>query len=120
VRRPLAILLLVVFFAVVAASDLWQVAAFLGGVNDEPALLVVLHSIIGLLGAAAALALWRRSPAAVGLIAAWGVLTAALLVSLTVVLDLPPEARPGLWGSAAAVLVAAGLAAGYVRRRVSA
>jgi hypothetical protein len=119
-RRPPGVLLLAAFFAAVAASDLWQVAQFMVDRNAELPVLVAVHGVLGLVGAATAAAVWRRSSSAPWLAAAWGVLTAALLVALPSVLGLPPEARSGLWVSAAAVLVVAGLAAWYLRRRTAA
>jgi hypothetical protein len=112
-RRPPGVLLLAAFFAAVAASDLWQVAQFMVDRNAELPVLVAVHGVLGLVGAATAAAVWRRSSSAPWLAAAW-------LVALPSVLGLPPEARSGLWVSAAAVLVVAGLAAWYLRRRTAA
>lgn len=119
-RRPLSVVVLAALFAAVALSDFWQVGMFLAGRNDELPILLVAHAVLGIVGAATAAAVWRRSSSSVWLAALWGVLTAALLAALPSVLGLPAEARGGLWVSAVVVLLIGALAAWYLRRRTSA
>jgi hypothetical protein len=119
-RRPLAVVLLAALFATVAVSDLWQVGMFLAGRNSEVPGLMLAHAVLGLVGAAAATAVWRRSSWSVWLAALWGVLTAALLASLPSVLGLAAEERGGVWVGAAAVLLVGAFAAWYLRRHTPA
>lgn len=109
--------LLGVLFGLSAASDLVQVAGVLAGRVSQPATLATEHALAGLAGAAAAVGLWRGARRAAGAVAAWGLFTTVLLLTLPAVLDLPPEARPGIWlGAAITVLVAAAVA-GWAWRR---
>jgi hypothetical protein len=106
-----------VLFALSAASDLVQVAGVLAGRVSQPAALAAEHALAGLAGAAAAVGLWRGARWAAGAVAAWGLFTTVLLLTLPAVLDLPREARPGIWlGAAITGLVAAAVALWAWRR----
>ena len=118
-RRPWPLLLTTVF-VILAASDLAQVAGVVRGTNDQPTTLAALHTLTAASAIAVAIALWRRSPRAPGLVWLWGVLTAVLILAVPVALEMPRAAWFGMIGSALVVLVLAWLGAWAARRVVGA
>ena len=117
-RRPVGLVILAVLFAFVSLSDAVQVTHLLQGGDDDPLALSLLHLAGAIAAGAVAVGSWRRARWAPAAAIAWTVVTATLLVTLGPLLDLPPEARPGLWASAAAVALLGAAAAWYLRRRV--
>ena len=113
-RKPLG-LLLGVIFGVLAVIDLAQVLLALLGQSDAPSTLVALHFGSGMAAAATCWGSWRRMRWTPIAAVAYGALTAALLLALPSLLNLPLEARAGLRGGAAAVLLFALLGAAYFR-----
>ena len=104
-----------VVFAILAASDLRELLVVIAGRSSDPAPLVVGHVASGITGVAAAVGLWRGASWASYATIAWGIATALLVATLQPILDLPLDARPGLWGAAAGIMVAALLVARYAR-----
>ena len=103
-------------FALLSLADAWQLGEAARGKHPDPASLLVTHGVTGALAAAAAIGSWRARRWAALAALGWGVTTAAMLVALGPVLDTPPTERPQLWAMAATVVVAAGVAAWYLRR----
>ena len=115
-RRSRGRLVLTIVFALLAANALLQVLLALLGRSDDPAALTALQALVGGTGTAAAWGSWsgaRWSPFAA---LAYGIATAALLGVLPALLDLSPDARPGIWTGAAIMLLFGILAARYLRR----
>jgi hypothetical protein len=109
---------LAVVFALFALNAWAQVALVPLGRTDDPPALTALQALVGAAGAAAAWGSWvggRWAPVAAAL---YGLTTAAMLAALGPLLDLDPEARGGLWGGAAGVLLFGLAAAWYLRRAV--
>ena len=84
--------------------------------SDDPPMLVALQVAIGAAGAITACGSWIGARWAPGAALAYGGATAAMLVALPTILQLEPEARPGLWIGAAAVLCFGAATAWYLRR----
>jgi hypothetical protein len=115
-RRPPGRVVLAVVFALFALNALAQVALVPLGRTDDPAALTALQALIGAAGGAAAWGSWagrRWAPVAAAL---YGLATAAMLAALGPLLGLDPDARGGLWGGAAGVLLFGLAAAWYLRR----
>lgn len=112
------ILLRLIAVLVAATAIAHGVQAFVGGQpGRDPRLLVVEHAVVCVLGLIAAYGLWQTTRwAALGL-AIYGVVVAALIVSLGPILALDGPARTGLWTGACAMLLLTALAVWYTRRR---
>lgn len=115
--RSLAPRLLAALFAAFSASDLWQVIQVLAGRAQQPTALAAEHALAGLVGATAAVGLWRGARWAAGAVVAWGLLTAVMIATLPALLGLPREARSGIWAAAAVVLALALLVARFAAKR---
>jgi hypothetical protein len=113
VSRRTALRVLGVVFMLLAAQDLIQVADVAAGESDEPQMLVLEHLVCGVVAVTAAVGLWRGARWASYAALGWGICTAALLLTLTPLLDLPPESRSGMWAGVAGVLVFVVLVAWY-------
>ena len=113
-RKPLGLVLSVIF-GVLAVIDLAQVLLGLLGQSDSPSTLIALHFGTGAAAAATCWGSWRRMRWTPIAAVAYGALTTALLLALPSLLNLPLEARAGLRGGAAAVLLFALLSAAYFR-----
>lgn len=83
--------------------------------SDDPPMLTGLQFGVGLAAAATAWGAWRRTRWASGAAIAFGVMTASMLTALPSLLQLPAEARRGLWIGAVAVMLFASLSAAYFR-----
>ena len=108
--------MLAMAFTLFALNALAQVVPALAGRSDDPAALSLLQVAIGLTSLAAARGSWtgaRWGPVAALLC---GLSTATMLVALGPLLDLPADARGGLWAGAGAVLAFGLGAAWYLRR----
>ena len=114
-------ILLRVLAALVGAAGITHgVQAFFGAQpGRDPGLLVGEHAIVCVLGLVAAYGLWRGTRWAPAALAAYGLVVAALIVSLGPLLSLPGPARSGLWTGAAVLLVFTALAVWYARHRVT-
>jgi len=113
-RKPLG-LVLGAIFGVLALIDWAQVLLALLGRSDNPSTLIALHFGTGAAAAASGWGSWRRKPWTPIAAVTYGVLTAALLLALPSLLNLPLDARAGLRAGAAAVLLFALLSAAYFR-----
>ena len=113
-RKPLG-LVLCTLFGVLALIDWAQVFLALLGHNDNPSTLIALHFATGTAAAATCWGSWRRTRWTPIAAVAYGALTAALLLALPSLLHLPLDARAGLRGGSAAVLLFALLSAAYFR-----
>jgi len=114
--RRIGSTLVAALFALMSAVDVWQLGQALLGRHPDPPSLLVTHGVTGALAAAAAVGSWRVRRWAAGAALGWGGVTAAMLVALGPVLDMPQAERPQLWVMAAVVAIAAGAAAWYLRR----
>ena len=84
--------------------------------SDDPWLLTALQVAIGAAGTLAAFGSGIAARWAPVAVLGYGGITAAMLVALPTILRLEPEARPGIWTGAVAVLCFSGLCAWYLRR----
>lgn len=109
-------IILVVIFTLFGLNAWVQVINAIIGGGDDPAALVILQTLVGTAGIAAAWGSWigaRWAPVAA---MSYGVVTAAMLVSLGPLLDLATDEMRGIWTGAAAVLLFGVWAAWYLRR----
>ena len=113
-RRPVSIILSVIF-GLLALTALGQVLLVALGGSDEPGTLIVLKMGIGLTAAATAWGSWRRARWTSGAAIAYGVITASMLAALPSLLGLPADARFGIWTGGAAAMLFALLCAAYFR-----
>lgn len=113
-RRTASIILSVVFGLL--ALDAW-VEVLLAALrrSDDPLTLTALQIGIGLTATATAWGTWRRARWAPSAAIAYGAVTASMLAALPSLLQLPAEARRGIWSGGAAVMVLALLCAAYLR-----
>ena len=116
------ILLRVIAVLVGATGITHGVQAFVGAQpgRRDPGLLVGEHAIVCVLGLVAAYGLWRGMRWAPAALAVYGLVVAALIVSLGPLLSLPAPARSGLWTGAVVLLAVTALAVWYAGRRVTA
>jgi hypothetical protein len=106
-----------VVFLLLAANALGQVGFRALGRSSDSLTLSVWQAMIGLVALAAAHGAWHRSnwgPAAAVL---YGVVTGTMIALLGPMLDLPEEARRGLWMSGAIVLLI-GISLGWYLRHL--
>jgi len=116
VRRPPGRVALTVIFAALALNAWAQVLLVPLGRTSDPLPLVVLQALIGASGLAAAWGSWTAARWAPAAALGYGLVTGGMLVTLGPLLDLPVDARPGLWTGAGAIVAGAGAAAWYLRR----
>ena len=110
--------MLAVIFGLLALNAWLQVGFAAVGRSDDPPLLTALQVGIGAAGTAASWGTWHLRPWAHGAAAAYGLVTAVMLVGLGPLLDLSPEARGSLWMGSALVLALGLTSAWYLRRIV--
>ena len=116
VRRSRIRHVLAAFYVLLGVNAWTQaVLALVRGDGDPPSL-ILLQALVGTAAAAAAWGAWRGARWAPLASVLYGVVTAGMLVALAPILDLPPDARPGLWSGAALVLLFALAIAWYLRR----
>lgn len=116
-RPRIGLIVLAALFALLSLADAWQLGQAALGRHPDPPGLLVTHVVTGVLAGAAAIGSWRNRRWAAGAAFAWGAVTAAMLVALGPVLDMPASERPQLWVGAAVVFVAASGAAWYLHRQ---
>jgi len=114
-RKPGQIAVAVIY-ALLALNAWAQVVFALGGELSDPPILIVLQSLIGIAGTAAAWGAWAGTRWAAYAVAINGVITATMLVSLDPILGLGADARSRLFIAVAAVLVWTFLFAWYLYR----
>lgn len=93
-----------------------QVILDLATDRDDPLALLLLQVLVGATAAATAIASWRGLRWGPVAAVAYGLVTAAMILSLSGLLDLPAEANRGLWFGALVVLAIGLGSAGYLRR----
>jgi hypothetical protein len=108
-------LILGAIFGILALIDWAQVLLALLGHSDNPSALIALHFGTGAAAAATCWGSWRKTRWTPIAAVAYGALTAALLLALPSLLNLPLDARAGLRAGAAGVLLFALLSAAYFR-----
>jgi hypothetical protein len=113
-RKPLG-LILGAIFGLLALVDWAQVLPALLGRSDNPSALIALHFGTGAAAAATCWGSWRSARWTPIAAVVYGALTAALLLALPSLLNLPLDARAGLRAGAAVVMVFALLSAMYFR-----
>jgi hypothetical protein len=113
-RRPASIILSVVF-GLLALNAWGQVLLVALGHSDDSRTLTMLQGVVGLTAVATAWGSWRRARWAPGAAIAYGATTAGMLAALPSLLQLPTDARLGIWAGSAAVLLFAVLCAVYFR-----
>ena len=116
VRRSRIRHLIAALFVLLGLNAWWQVVLALLGDGGDPQALILLQLVVGATAAAAAWGAWRGARWAPRASVLYGGVTAGMLVALAPILDLPPDARPGLWSGAALVLLFALAIAWYLRR----
>ena len=115
-RRSGGQVALAVVFALLALNAWGQVVLVPLRRSDDPAALTALQALVGAAGAAAAWGSWSGARWAPAAAAAHGTVTAGMLLALGPLLDLPADARGGLWLGAAVVLLFALWSVWYLRR----
>ncbi len=113
-RRPVSIIQAVVF-GLLGLNGWWQALSVLLGGSDNPRALTALQVVIGAAGVAAAWGIWKQAEWAWAAALAYGVVTAGMLLGLPTMLHLPADARPGIWGGAAVVMMLSLVCAAYLR-----
>lgn len=117
-RATLGMRICAALLGVAALGDVWDIASWMAGWNDEPYSILIIHSLLFIVATASAIGLWRARRWSIGAVVLWGVGTAAFIVGLGPILALDQKARAGLWTGAAAVLVFALVVAAYARKHV--
>ncbi len=115
-RRPVGHYVVIALFTGLALSALNQVRQGLLRETSTPVTLVMLHVLTGALSTAVAFGVYQRARWTTGVIAAWGIAAAGMVVLLEPILALGSDARSGLLGGAAVIAAIAFCAAWYVRR----
>ncbi|HEY0970335.1 MAG TPA: hypothetical protein VGE02_05095 [Gemmatimonadales bacterium] len=114
-RRPRRNIALAVVFTLLALNAWAQAILAIAGRSRDPALLVMLQTLVGAAAAAAAVGCWKARSWAPGAALAYGVVGAILVASLGPLLDLAPEDRAGVVTGAIVVLLFGLWAAWYLR-----
>ena len=115
-RRPVGRTVLAVVFALLGLSAWWQVVGDLMDRSNEPLTVTGLQVIVGATALATAWGSWVGARWAPVLALLYGVITGGMVASLGPLLDLPADARQGLWTGAAVILVFSLLCAWWLRR----
>jgi hypothetical protein len=115
-RRSLGRVLVAVVSALLGLVALGQMMRILVGQAGDSRVLAVFQAAMGITAIAVAVGSWRGARWAPVAALIYGVITASMLLSLSPLLNLPPEARGGLASGAASVFGASLWAAWYLRR----
>jgi hypothetical protein len=115
VRRPLGRVVLVLVFAFLGGGAWIQAFAILVNRSDSRAI-GVFQILMGIAGTAAAVGSWLMARWAPVAALAYGAVSAIMLLSLSSLLKLDPDAGEGLWVGAGAVFLFGLWAAWYLRR----
>lgn len=91
-------------FSFLALSAWWQSANTFRGPTDGPIILMFWQAVVGACGAAAAWGSFKGTRWAWVAAAAYGVVTASMVVALGPILDLDAAAMKGLWLGGAVIL----------------
>jgi len=117
-RRTPGQIAVTVIYALLALNAWAQVILVPLGRSGDPPLLTTLQFLIGAAAAVAAWGSWSATKWAPTAIVIHGLTTAGMLAGLGPMLDLPGDARPGLWIGAGAVILWSLVFAWYLRRVV--
>lgn len=115
-RRPVGRTVLAVVFALLGLSAWWQVVGDLMDRSNEPLMITGLQLIVGATALATAWGSWVGARWAPVLALLYGVITGGMVASLGRILDLPADARQGLWTGTAVIAVFSLLSAWWLRR----
>lgn len=108
---------LVAVFALSAAADLSIVVNWIGGDNEPPAI-VLWHGVTFVAALVCLVSIWGRQSWAPYAVAAWGIASATLVLSLPLLLpDLPSKAVPGIWAGGGIVGVLAAICVWVIWRK---
>lgn len=111
-----ALVLVSVIYAVLALGA-WRQAVLAALPHaSQPRMLGAVQLVVGTLAAAVAWGCWRRRRWAGPVAIVYGIATGGMIASLGPMLDLPSDARRGLWTGAAAVFLFGVATAWLVRR----
>ena len=115
-RRSAGRTVIALLFVVLALSAWQQVFDDVRNASNEPLALTALQALIGALAAVTSWGAWIGARWSAALAAAYGIVTAVMLVSLGPLLAMPVEERGGLLIGAGVVLVITLPCAWYLRR----
>jgi hypothetical protein len=119
-RRSRGRVVLAVVFVLFALNAWMQVVLVPLGRSGDPPALTLLQSVVGTAAAIAAWGSWRGTRWAPWAALAYGIVTAGMLAVLGPLLELPMDARRGIWWGAAVMLLFGGFAAWYLQRTMRA
>lgn len=108
---------LAVLFMFLGLNALWQAAQAIAGRSDDPMLLGVLQTFVGIAGISTSVGSWRGARWAPVAAVAYGVITGGMIVALGPILNLEAEERSGLLVGGVSVLLVGLGAAWYLRRQ---
>ena len=112
-RPPVGRIVVAVLFAVTGLNALRQAVPWFG--EHEPPSLAAMQALVGITALATAWGSWTGARWASLAAIAWGLAAAILLALVPFVLQLPPEARGGIWAGCAFAMVIAVGTAWYLR-----
>jgi hypothetical protein len=115
-RRSRGRVVLTVTFGLFALNAWMQVVLVPLGHSGDPPALTLLQALVGTAAAFTAWGSWSGRRWAPWAALVYGFTTAGMLVALGPLLELPVDARRGIWWGALIVLLFAGFAAWYLRR----
>jgi hypothetical protein len=110
-RRAAGLMIVAVLFALLALNALKE--AFW---SDSPPALRALQALVAATAAATAWGAWIGAGWSIALATLYGLIAGGMVVALGPMLDLPTEARGGLWVGGAVVLLFSLACAWYLRR----
>jgi hypothetical protein len=115
-RRSVGRIVLAAVFILLSLNAWKEVASAMIGDSESPALLTGLQALCGVIAAAVAWASWAGARWAPAVALLYGVVAGGMVAGLGPMLDLPAEARGGLWMGAAIILAFALVSAWWLRR----
>jgi len=118
-RRSRVRTVLAVLFGFFTLNAWVEAALSLFGSSDDPGVLTALQVAIGVAGAFATAGSWRGARWAPVATLVYGAITGGMLAALPFMLGLEAEARRGIWGGAASVVLFSVAAAWYLRRNLT-
>jgi hypothetical protein len=118
-NRPRGRVVLALVFALFALNAWVQVALAPLGRTSDPGALTLFQALVGTAAAAAAWGSWAGTRWAPWAALLYGLLTAGMLVAVGPLLDLPADARHGIWIGAAVFMLFAAISAWYLHRAVA-
>jgi hypothetical protein len=118
-NRPRGRVVLALVFALFALNGWVQVALAPLGRTSDPGALTLLQALVGTAAAAAAWGSWAGTRWAPWAALLYGLLTAGMLVAVGPLLDLPADARHGIWIGAVVFMLFAAVSAWYLHRAVA-